>query len=161
MGRGPSLALEYSGAKPFVPARLLHISAWDTSAHRHISEDEWTSSPPHKHHPQSPTNSSQCKYGLWFPKGQQGEPCPHVCSPYLTPVLNQSGLQLQGQLQEPVLHLDKTVVTDRLGLCSQHCQQARTIPCTLENGEEGSDYYGHRLSLSVPYLDYSWRIQRW
>lgn len=90
------------------------LFAWDTSAHRHTSEDEQISSPT-AHHPQPPANSSWCRCAAWLPEGQQGECCPHA-SPYLAPVLGQSRFQLQGQLQEPVLHLDKKVVTDRLGL---------------------------------------------
>lgn len=95
---------------------------------------------------QPPANSSWCKRAAWLPEGQQGERCSHACPPYLAPVLGQSGFQLQSQLQEPVLHLDKTVITDRFGLCSQHCYWARTTLHTPENAGGGSDWNGHRLS---------------
>lgn len=152
MGRGPSLALESSGAKPFVPARLLHITLLGTP--QHTSEDELTSSPLHKHHPQSPTNSSQCKCASWLPEGQQEEHCPHACPPYLAPILNQSGLQLQGQLQEPVLHLDKRVVTE--GWASAHSTASRPQQYPAHRGmlkrdqtTMDTDYH------QAPYLDYS------
>lgn len=106
-----------------------HLSAWDTSAHRHTSVGEQISSPP-TYHPQPPANHSWCKCTM--------------CPPYLAPVLLQSGLQLQGQLQEPVLHLDKAGVTHRLGLCS-HCTNTRAVLCTLGDAGGGSDWNGQTI----------------
>lgn len=126
--------------KPILPGRApAHLFAWGTSAHRCTPESEQISSPI-THHPQPPAKSSRCKHTTWLPEGQQGEHCPRASPPYLAPVLDQSGFQLQGQLQEPVLHLDKTVVTDRLGLCSQDCCQARATLRTP--GNAGGDQAG-------------------
>lgn len=107
-----------SWGKTILPGHVpAHLSSWDTSAHRHTSVGEQISFPP-TYHPQTPANHSWCKCASL---------CPCASPPYLAPVLVQSGLQLQGQLQKPVLHLDKAGVTDRLGPCSQQYHSTRGV----------------------------------
>lgn len=57
-----------------------HLSAWDTSAHRHTSVGEQISSPP-TYHPQPPANHSWCKCTMFTP-----------CLPSLTWLLSFSSL---------------------------------------------------------------------
>lgn len=75
-----------------------------TSAHKHISEGEQISP-----HTQSTLSFLQSAYGANGLHGflKQGVCCPRASPPYLAPVFDQSGFQLQGHLQEPVLHLTK------------------------------------------------------
>lgn len=132
MGQG-FLTLQCSGAKPSCLAMLVHTSLLGTP--QHTGTHLWVSRfPPLSHTTLSILQTTRGANVL------SASLCPCASPPYLAPVLVQSGLQLQGQLQKPMLHLDKAGVRDRLGLCLQQHHNTRAMPCTLGNAGGGSDW---------------------
>lgn len=114
-----------------------HLSAWDTSAQRHTPVVSRFPPMPH-----TTLSLLQTTHGA---NALCASSCPRAFPPYLAPVLVQSAFQLQGQLQEPVLHLDKAGVTDRLNLCSQQYHSTRAMLCTLGNAGGGSEWNGQTI----------------